>query len=245
MSVVLITGASGAIGAACARLFAENGYNVVAQYYKNKEKTHKLCAELNKKRKYSCEALYADVSRGEDVISLFEKSYYIFPSLDVLVCAAGIAQYGLISDTAEEAWDAVMNINAKGTFLCCREALKYMSRKQKGRIITVSSVWGIAGAANEAVYSASKGAVIAYTKALAKEAASLNISANCVAPGAVYSDMLSKFNSGELEEWAEDAIPLKRIGTPEDVARTVYFLAGEAADYITGQVISPNGGLLI
>lgn len=245
MSVALITGASGAIGSACARFFAENGYNVIAQYYKNKENALNLCGELNGKRKFSCEALYADVSREEDIILLFEKAYDIFPSLDVLVCAAGVAYYGLIDDTPNEIWDEVMNVNAKGTFQCCREALKYMGKRQKGRIITISSVWGITGAANEAVYSASKGAIIAFTKALAKEAAPLNISANCVAPGAVYSDMLKEFDEGELEKWAEDEIPLKRIGMPEDIARTVYFLAGDAADYITGQVISPNGGLVI
>lgn len=245
MSVVLITGASGAIGSSCARIFAENGYNVIAQYYKNKENALDLYTELNEKRKYSCEILYADVSNEEDAAALFKKAYDIFPSLDALVCAAGVSAYGLIDEASEEVWDAVMNVNAKGTFLCCREALKYMSRRQKGRIVTISSVWGMTGAANEAVYSASKGAVIAFTKALAKEAAPYNINANCIAPGAVYSEMLNAINTVELEHWAKDEIPLKRIGTPEDIAKTAYFLGGDGADYITGQVISPNGGLVI
>lgn len=245
MSVALITGASGAIGSACARIFAENGYNVTAQYYKNKERADALCAELNEKRKFSCEAIYADVSREKDVISLFEKAYDIFPALDVLVCAAGVSRYGLISDTSQRDWDEIFGVNVRGAFLCCKQALKYMTRRQKGRIVTVSSVWGMTGAANEAAYSASKGALIAFTKALAKEAAPYGISVNCVAPGAIYSDMLDVFDKDELERWAEDQIPLKRIGKPADAARAVYFLAGEAADYITGQVISPNGGLVI
>lgn len=245
MSVALITGASGAIGAACARVFAENEYNVIAQYYKNKDSALSLQTQLNEKRKFSCQALYADVSKEDDVKNLFESAYEVFPSLDVLVCCAAASHYGLITDTTAAEWDGVFDVNAKGVFLCCKQALKYMSRKNKGRIITVSSVWGMAGAANEAAYSASKGAVIAFTKSLAREVAALNINVNCVAPGAVYSNMLSGFNSEELAEWASDQIPLKRIGQPQDVAQTVFFLAGEGADYITGQVISPNGGIVI
>lgn len=245
MSVALITGASGAIGSACARVFADHGYNVIVQYHKNKKKAEFLCAELNEKRKFSSEALYADVSREEDVTALFEKAYDIFPALDALVCAAGISQYGLISESNVKVWDDVFNVNVKGTFLCCRQALNYMARRGHGRIVTISSVWGITGAANEAAYSASKGAVIAFTKALAKEAAPLNIRANCVAPGAVNSGMLGALGKDELKKWAEEEIPLKRIGTPEETARAVFFLAGEGADYITGQVLSPNGGLVI
>lgn len=244
MSVVLITGASGAIGGACAREFAARGDNVVLHYYRNRTAAMDLESELNIKRPMTARALYADLTKENEAEALFAAAYDVFPALDALVCCAGTAYYGLISQTAAADWDRVMAVNVKSIFLCCRLALKYMARARKGRIVTLSSVWGITGAANEALYSASKGAVIAFSKALAKEAAGVGVSVNCVAPGAIESDMLSCFSESELGELRE-SIPLGKIGEPRDAARAVCFMASAAADYMTGQVLSPNGGLLI
>ena len=165
-------------------------------------------------------------------------------NVDALVCCAGVANDGLITDTTDEQWKRVFDVNVGGVINCCRAAIPGMVSKKSGRIITISSIWGICGASCEAVYAASKAAVIGLTKSLAKELAPSGILVNCVAPGVIDTDMLGALTSRDKAVLASET-PLGRLGAPEDVAGTVRFLASDAASFITGQVISPNGGFVI
>jgi 3-oxoacyl-[acyl-carrier protein] reductase len=160
---------------------------------------------------------------------------------NILVNNAGVSHFGLLSDMSEEEWDQVMNVNLKGAFLCTKAFMPAMITAKYGRIINISSVWGISGASCEAAYSASKGGLNALTKALAKELAPSGVTVNAVAPGAVETDMLATFNKDEIAALQEE-IPAGRLAQPDEIASLVYFLALPESGYITGQVISPNGG---
>jgi 3-oxoacyl-[acyl-carrier protein] reductase len=230
----LITGGSGGIGAACVTGLANDGYAVIIGYNNGETEARRL-AELT-----GGKAVQADVTDSAAVGRLFDAA----GDIDVLVCCAGIALYGLFSDVTDDEWKRVFDVNAGGVVNCCRAAIPGMVRRRSGRIITVSSVWGICGASCEAVYSASKAAVIGLTKSLAKELGPSGVLVNCVAPGAVGTDMLSSLSKGDFDRLRGDT-PLGRLGTPEDVAGLVRFLASDAASFITGQVISPNGGFLV
>lgn len=230
----LITGGSGGIGAACVTGLANDGYAVIIGYNNGETEARRL-AELT-----GGKAVQADVTDSAAVGRLFDAA----GDIDVLVCCAGIALYGLFSDVTDDEWKRVFDVNAGGVVNCCRAAIPGMVRRRSGRIITVSSVWGICGASCEAVYSASKAAVIGLTKSLAKELGPSGVLVNCVAPGAVDTDMLSSLSKGDFDRLRGDT-PLGRLGTPEDVAGLVRFLASDAASFITGQVISPNGGFLV
>jgi 3-oxoacyl-[acyl-carrier protein] reductase len=162
---------------------------------------------------------------------------------DILVNNAGVSQYGLLSDLSEDEWDRVIDVNLKGTFLCTQAFIPHMIRQKYGRIINVSSVWGLVGASCEAAYSAAKGGVIAFTKAMAKELAPSGITVNAVAPGVVETRMLSHLNDQERLALQQE-IPVGRFAHPEEIASSVYFLALPDSGYITGQVLSPNGGWL-
>ncbi|MDP4108736.1 MAG: 3-oxoacyl-ACP reductase FabG [Bacillota bacterium] len=240
---VLITGASRGIGAGTARLFAENGWSVAINYLNSKKKAEEL-ETLLKSRGHNAFAVKADVSDSAEVKKMTDEVFERFGRIDVLVNNAGIARQCLFGDIDEAEWDKLFAVNVKGVFLCSKAVLPFMIRQKRGKIINVSSIWGLVGASCETHYSAAKAAVIGLTKALAKELGPSGIQVNCVAPGVVATGM----NSG-LDEYAvgrlKDETPLGVIGNASDIANAIYFLASDKADFITGQVLSPNGGFVI
>ena len=240
---VLITGASRGIGAATAYCFAKEGYNVVVNYNKSREKAEKLVSELTNQG-FSAACIQADVSDGKQVNAMVDKINSRFGGVDVLVNNAAVAQIKLFSDITPDDWDNIFNVNVKGMFNCTKAVLPYMIHQKHGKIVNISSIWGITGASCEVHYSASKAAVIGLTKALAKELGPSGIQVNCVAPGVVNTDMNAELSKEDIEQIADET-PLGVIGNASDIANTVCFLASDKADFITGQVISPNGGLVI
>jgi 3-oxoacyl-[acyl-carrier protein] reductase len=243
VKTVLITGASGGIGGAAARLFAADGFNVVINYNKSREKAKRLESDLISKG-HSALAVKADVSSERDVSQMFNCVYENFGVVDTLVNSAGIALQKLFTDVTPEEEQRVFGINLFGTINCCRAALPGMISRKCGRIVNVSSVWGVHGASCEVHYSAAKSAVIGFTKALAKEVGPSGILVNCVAPGIIDTEMNSCIDCGTIGELAA-ATPLGRMGTPEEVARLILFLASEGGDFITGQVIEADGGFAV
>lgn len=238
MKTVLITGASRGIGAASARLFKQHGYNVIINYNNSRAKAELLAKELG------ATAIKADVSDKTQVENMFSEIEKTFGGVDVLVNNAGISKIKLFSDITEDEWDRMFDVNVKGMFNCTQAVLGYMIHNKCGKIINISSMWGITGASCEVHYSASKAAVIGFTKALAKELGPSGICVNCVAPGVVKTDMCKDLTNEDIDVLKEET-PLERIGEPEDIAKTILFLAENSGDFITGQVISPNGGLVI
>ena len=232
MSTIVITGGSRGIGAAAVELFAAQGHRVYFLYEKNHEAAQAVA------EKTGAIPICCDVADGEQVKAAFAR----IPQVDVLVCNAGICHYGLMSMMEESAWNRIFDVNVKGIYHCVNAAMPSFLQTHKGSIITVSSMWGIAGASCEAAYSATKGAVIALTKALAKELGPSGIRVNCVAPGVILTDMCANVSDEVLCELAEES-PLGRNGTPQDVAKAIAYLAD--ADFVTGQVLSVNGGLVI
>jgi len=232
MQTVVITGGSRGIGAAAVELFAAKGCRVVFLYEKNHE------AARNVAEKTGAEAICCDVADGQAVKAAFDS----IGDVDILICNAGIMHFGLLSMMEESAWDRLFAVNVKGIYHCVNAAMPFFLKKHKGSIITVSSMWGQVGASCEAAYSATKGAVIALTKALAKELGPSGIRVNCVAPGVILTDMCANVEPEILAEMAEEA-PAGRNGTPEDVAKAFDYLAN--ADFITGQVLPVNGGYVI
>ena len=172
---------------------------------------------------------------------MIEFANQTFGNIDILINNAGIGCTGLIQDLTLEEWQDVFNVNVNGVFNCTQAILPNMIAKHSGKIINISSIWGIVGASCEVAYSASKAAIIGFTKALAKEVGPSGITVNCIAPGIVMTDMVSQYSVEEFEE-IRNQIPLGEIGTTEDIANSVFFLASNEANYITGQVLSPNGG---
>lgn len=233
---MLVTGGSRGIGRACCELFAEKGYNVVLNYNKNEKFALEIC------EKCGGFPVKADVTKKADVELMRDAVQEKFGDADILVNNAGVAGQLLFTDIDEEEWDRVFDVNVKGMYLVTHAFLPGMIRKKSGRIINMSSVWGITGASCEVHYSASKGAVIAFTKALAKEVGLSGITVNCVAPGMTDTDMNTGFDSEDME-CIYDMIPMGRAANPREIAECVYFLA--LSGYITGQVISPNGGMVI
>lgn len=241
--VAVVSGGSRGIGAEICKNLAKQGYTVLIDYNINKDRAVKLEEELRGSG-YNAEAYQCDVRDEKSVIDLFDYVVKKYGKIDVLVNNAGIAHYGLVTDVTEEEWDDVFDTNIKGTFLMCREALKNMVSNKYGRIVNISSMWGVCGASCEVAYSASKAAVIGFTKALAQEVGPSGITVNCVAPGAVQTDMMKELSEGTVE-MLKDETPLGRIGTPEDIAEAVVFLASDRASFITGAVLNANGGMVI
>ena len=167
-----------------------------------------------------------------------------FKKIDILINNAGISSVGLLQDLSEEEFNRIFAVNVNGTFNCTQAVLSDMISRKEGNIINISSVWGMVGAANEVAYSASKAAIIGFTKALAKEVGPSNVRVNCIAPGIVMTDMVSDYSIEEFDDIRSN-IPLDRIGSTDDIANRAYFLATSDSDYITGQIISPNGGWVI
>lgn len=240
---VIITGASKGIGAATAILFAEKGYNVVINYNNSYSNAELLSSSLLS-RGLSVMTFKADVTNNLETDLMIKETVYKFGSVDVLVNNAGVSVTGIITDTADFDRDKVIDTNLKGCYNTCRSAIPVMVNQKSGKIINVSSMWGVSGASCEAVYSASKAGIIGLTKALALELAPSGITVNSVAPGLIDTSMNSNLSEEEKNSFIE-SIPLGRIGKPEEIAEAIYFLASENADYITGQVLNVNGGYVM
>ena len=238
--IALITGSSRGIGASCALLFAQKGYGVIVNYLKNGDKAEELCKKIGEIGGTAV-AYRADVRLQSDVEAMFEFVEKEFGGIDVLVNNAGISTWGLLQDTTEDEWNDLFSVAPGGAFRCSKAAIGQMLRRGGGSIVNISSVWGVYGASCEAAYSASKAAVIGLTKALAKELGPSGIRVNCVAPGVIDTDMNRVHGEETLRDLAE-ATPLGRIGTPEEVAECVYFLASDESRFVTGQVLGVDGG---
>lgn len=240
---VLITGASGGIGQETARRFAQAGYAVAVHYYRGEAAAMQLVKELTDAG-HEAIAVYADVRDAQSVAVMVDNVLDKFCQLDNLVCNAGVAWQGLFGDMTSEEWRNLFAVNVDGVFHCCKAVIPHFIHRKAGKILTVSSMWGQVGASCEVAYSASKAAVIGLTKALAKELGPSGITVNCVAPGVIDTPMNGHLSPETLESLREET-PLGRVGTPGDVAESLLFLASPAGDFLTGQVLAPNGGLII
>ena len=232
MANVVITGGSRGIGAAAVELFAARGDRVTFLY----EKNHAAAQAVSQRT--GATAICCDVADGEAVAAAFRQ----IPDVDILICNAGIVFSGLMSQISEQQWDRIFDVNVKGIYHCVNSAMPAFLRKHSGCIITVSSMWGQVGASCEAAYSATKGAVIALTKALAQELGPSGVRVNCVAPGVILTDMCAGIDPEILDSMAQDS-PIGRNGTPMDVAKAMEYLAD--APFVTGQVLPVNGGYVL
>lgn len=239
MKTVLITGGSRGIGAAAVHAFAKAGWQVALNYNTSEAEARSLCAQYPNQ----VQAFGADVADRQAVQAMFAGAKAAFGGVDALVCNAGVAQQALFTDVTEVEWQRMLDVHLTGAFHCCQCALPDMIHKRWGRIITVSSMWGQVGGSCEVAYSAAKAGLIGFTKALAKEEAPSGITVNCVAPGVIGTDMMATFSTEDKAELAQET-PLNRLGTPQDVANALLFLASDEAAFITGQVLGVNGGLV-
>ena len=238
VAVALVTGGSRGIGEAICRRLSEDGYTVAVNYCKDSDKAEAVASEIGGK------AYKADVSNYGEVCEMFSAIERELGAPEILVNNAAISVVGVFQDCSDEEWNRIFGINVKGVFNCCKRALGNMLQRQHGSIINISSIWGITGGSCECHYSAAKAAVIGYTKSMAKELGPSGIRVNCVAPGAVKTEMNARLTE---EDWAEilEGTPVGHIGAPEEVAEAVAFLAEEKASYITGAVLNVNGGFVI
>ncbi|MDI4646145.1 elongation factor P 5-aminopentanone reductase [Cohnella hashimotonis] len=237
----LVTGASRGIGAAVARRLAREGVGVIVHYHRSREQAEAVAAECLALGAPFAQAAAADVRLSADIAALKTGLEQAGRMPDILVHAAGIAHYGLLEDLAEEAWDDIQHVHLKAAYGLAKRFGPTMSWRRHGRIVHVSSVWGVVGAAGEAAYSAAKGGLNGLTKALAREMALAGVTVNAVAPGLVDTDMLAELEEAELEALREE-VPMKRFADPDEVAELIRFLTLGGAGYITGQVIGLTGG---
>ncbi len=240
MSTALITGASRGIGRAIAKRFAREGYDLVLNCIQSVPALEELAEGLGKQYHVRCLVCQGNVGRFEDVCRLFEAIERLSGGLDVVVNNAGISYVGLLSEMSPEDWHRTMAVNLDSCFYTSKLAIPLMLQNHRGRIINISSVWGNVGASMETAYSASKGGINAFTRALAKELAPSNIQVNAIACGCIDTDMNGHLSEEELETLREE-IPADRLGTPEEVAELALQLA-QAPDYLTGQVVTLDGG---
>lgn len=240
--VAIITGASRGIGSGIAKIFAEQGANVAFTYSSSAESALVLENELNalgnKAKGYKSNA--ADFNEAQKLV---EDVMAEFGNVDILINNAGITKDNLLMRMSEEDFDKVIEINLKSVFNMTKAVQKIMLKNRKGSIVNMSSVVGVKGNAGQANYAASKAGMIGFTKSVALELGSRNIRCNAIAPGFIETEMTAKLNEDVVKGWRE-GIPLKRGGTPEDVANTCVFLASDMSAYITGQVINVDGGML-
>ncbi len=241
--VALITGATRGIGKQIALTLAKQGYNIALNYRKENEELEQTKKQIEE-NKVECFAVKGDVSSFEDCEQIAKQVVDKFGKIDVLVNNAGITKDMLLMRMTKEDFEQVINVNLVGTFNVTKSVINYMLKARSGRIINISSVVGISGNAGQTNYSASKAGIIGFTKSLAKEVASRNILVNAVAPGFIQTSMTDVLKD-EIKEEIAKTIPLKRMGTPEDVANVVKFLASDDSSYITGQVIQVDGGMLM
>lgn len=240
---VIVTGGSRGIGRAIALDFAKSGANVVVNYNRNAEKAEDVVKEIEAIGPKGL-AVQCNVSKQEDVDALLKATVDTFGTVDFLVNNAGITKDTLILRMKENDWDAVLDTNLKGTFMTTKVIGKYMLKKRSGRIVNITSVVGLMGNAGQSNYAASKAGVVGFTKSIAKEFASRGLTVNAVAPGFIESDMTDVL-SDDVKEMYSKAIPLGKMGKPEDVANAVKFLCSDMSKYITGQVIQVDGGMLM
>lgn len=239
---ILITGASRGIGRSIALHFAKNNYHVCLNCRKSIDELEDVRMQIDSMKTGSCEIVMGDAGNPKDVRRIFDKIKGTYGRLDVLVNNAGISHIGLLSDMSDEEWDNVIRTNLSSVFYCCRAAIPAMVSEKRGRIINVSSMWGVSGASCEAAYSASKSGVNGLTRALAKELAPSNIQVNALAPGVIDTVMNGQLNEEERQNLAYE-IPMGRFGSPDEVAKVIWDLAN-APEYLTGQIIGIDGGYL-
>lgn len=238
MKTVLVTGGSRGIGAATAKRFAEGGYRVVINY-NNSQAVAEALAKL-----IGAYAIKANVGNPSEVELMMKKIENDFGGADVIINNAGISKFNLFTDITEEEWQEIININLSGAYRVTKHGIKPMIARRSGCVINISSMWGQVGSSCETAYSASKAGLIGLTKALAKELGPSNIRVNCIAPGVIDTDMNSSISPEIMTELCAET-PLMRIGKPEDIAELAFFIASDAASFITGQIIGSNGGFVI
>lgn len=245
---VLVTGASRGIGSEIARRFALEGYRVALNYHTSKQQAEELAAALEECLGVSAGErilpIHADVSDRKQVEQMFAQIQERFGDVDVLVNNAGIAQQKLFTDLTQDDWQRMFAVHVDGAFHCSQCALRGMIHRHRGKIINVSSMWGQIGGSCEVHYSAAKAALIGLTRALAKEVGPSGIQVNCVAPGVIDTEMNCALSPETLEQLCEET-PLGVVGTCRDIAEAVFFLADSRSDFITGQVLGVNGGMVI
>lgn len=241
---IVITGAGKGIGLASAKRFAQNGELLVLIDLSFSEEVKEELFHLAEENGGLIRFLRGDISSPLEVNALFKEAIDQLKRIDVLVNCAGILRCRESHKVEWEEWQEIINVNLGGTWNCIRETLPIMLKQKAGRIINISSEIGLAGFPNYAAYAASKGGVIALTKSLAKEYAPYGILVNSIAPGPIETDLL-KYDSLEFNEAVKDSIPLKRFGKPDEIARSIEFLAGEGGSFYIGQILSPNGGVVI
>lgn len=241
---VLITGASRGIGAAAARLFAQEGWDVAVNFHSSRRAAENLAHELSELGRRTV-LIQADVSASGQAECMVRQAQDAFGALDAIVCNAGTAlPQQLLTDTSADQWRSLMSADLDGMFYTLHAAIPGMVHRKQGAIVTVSSMWGVTGGSCEAPYSAAKAGVIGLTKALARELGPSHIRVNCVAPGVVDTDMNSHLSPEDLAVLGEET-PLGRIGTPGEIAQAIYFLASDRSSFITGQVLRVDGGMVI
>lgn len=238
----LITGGSRGIGAATAYKFAQNGYKVTF-FYRADNESAQYTLERIKNITYDCLALKVDVRDNDSVIAAVQEAVNLFGPVDVLVNNAGVDKISLFTKTTPEEWNWIMDTNIGGLYNLTQAVLPSMIARHTGSIINVSSMWGVSGASCEVAYSTSKAAIIGFTKALAQEVGPSSIRVNCVAPGVIDTEMNASLDD-DTRESLSDSTPLCRIGNSEEVADSIFFLAGDEASFITGQVLGVNGGYI-
>ncbi len=240
--IALVTGASGGIGASCAKALAREGYTVLAHANRGMEAARSLCAALCEAG-MDAHACRCDLSDSRDVRRMCDELLALYHHIDALVLCAGVSHTGLITEMTDAQWHEVMEVNVSGMFYVCRALVPGMVSRGEGAIVTVSSMWGRSGASCEAAYSASKAAVIGLTLSLARELGPSGVRVNCIAPGVIDTRMMDEHSEQTKRELAQET-PLGRLGAPEDVARAAAFLLSDSASFITAQVLGVDGGYL-
>lgn len=241
--IALVTGSSRGIGAAIAVRLAKDGYDIAINYIKRKDKAKEVLEKIESLGRRVI-AIQADVSDRKQVDRMFDTIRRELGEVEVLVSNAGIADMQQVQDITFEHWKRYFAVNVDGAFNTIQCALPHMLHEHRGCIITIASIWGIRGASCESAYSATKAAVIGFSRSLARELGPSGIRVNSIAPGAIDTDMLSGIPRESLDFFAEET-PLQRLGSPEDIASVVSFLASENASFMTGQVITNDGGYVV
>ena len=241
--VALVTGGSRGIGRAISLALADRGARVAVNYVANAQAADEVVQQIESGGGRAL-AIKGDVSNGEDARRLIDETVREFEGLDILVNNAGLTQDNLLLRMSEESWDRVMEVDLRGAYLCTKAALRPMIRRRWGRIVNIASVAGLVGNAGQANYAAAKAGLIGFTKSIAKEVASRQVTANAIAPGLVRTEMTSGLTEAQ-EQAVLQLVPLGRAALPEDIAPAVVYLASEEASYVTGTVIAVDGGLVM